>query len=46
MNTQELRCRWVVKCDDDVYADPHALMAALDALPQVCMDEWMCGVCT
>ena len=30
-----MACRWVVKCDDDVHADPQGLLAAIDALPQV-----------
>lgn len=30
-----MACRWVVKCDDDVHADPRGLLAAIDALPQV-----------
>lgn len=30
-----MRCRWLVKCDDDVFADPRGLVAAIEALPQV-----------
>ena len=29
---QGLACRWIVKCDDDVYADGPGLVKAIDAL--------------